>query len=185
MDRGSTPEPVVDTTKTKIFSEMRSVCDCNYLMTRFTVAVRWGTHQRIRIYASNMTLETDSSTFPCDVISSVLCISCLCGVEDEKTTNLFCVRRGIWHVWCQLSGYQIICRSWETKGVSLHSMIANVKSIAMAMEETGLDVNQPAKSIHLIPHRRSISNQGTTSFSSCVGHLHAWFSNGDVSSNDL
>lgn len=33
IDRGSTPEPVVDTTKTTIFSEMRSVCNCNYLMT--------------------------------------------------------------------------------------------------------------------------------------------------------
>ena len=68
-------------------------------------------HQRIRIHALNTTLETDSSTFPWDIISSILCISCLGGVEDEKTANLFCVRRGIRHI----NGYQIRrLGSWES-----------------------------------------------------------------------
>ena len=85
-------------TKTTMLSEMRSVCNRNYLMTRFPVAVCQGTHQRIRIQARNTTLETNSSTFPCNIIGSILCISRLCGVEDEKTANLVCVQRGIWHV---------------------------------------------------------------------------------------
>ena len=53
------------------------------------------------------------------------------------------------------------------------------------MEETGLDINQPAKSFHRIPHRRSRSIQGSTSFSGCIGHFHARFSNGVVSKDDL
>ena len=85
-------------TKTTILSEMRSVCNRNYLMTRFPIAVCQSPHQRIRIQARNTTLETDSSTFPCDIIGSILCISRLCDVEDEKTANLFCVQRRIWHV---------------------------------------------------------------------------------------
>lgn len=63
--------------------------------------------------------------------------------------------------------------------------LANVKSIAIAMEETGLDINQPAKSIHRIAHRRSHSIQGATSFSCCIGHFHTRFSNSIVNSDDL
>jgi hypothetical protein len=66
----------------------------------------------------------------------------------------------------------------------LSTPFANVKSMAVAIEETGLDINQPAKSFHRIHHRRSHSFQGATSFSCCIGRFRTRFSNGDVSSDN-